>query len=106
MRYESIVPRLEIEQKLERIHTTADGKRTKLCDMEESHLLNLIKWVESKSLGDGAPVTDWFDDGNGNFGDVVTGRMDALQSLRHYGYQDLVDVYNYRFGGEGKVVFK
>lgn len=30
-------------------HTTKDGKKIKLCDLELSHLENIIKWIEKKA---------------------------------------------------------
>mgnify|MGYP000350743523 CR=1 FL=1 len=31
-------------------HTTKDGKKIKLCDLELSHLENIIKMIERKSI--------------------------------------------------------
>lgn len=96
-RYESIIPKLQMERKLDRVWRTKDGQRIKLRDMEEAHLYRTIQWIERRSLEVGYPITDYYDDDNGNSGTVVVDRHDPLESLELYGYQDFVDVYNYRF---------
>lgn len=50
-------------------HTTKDGNKIKLCDLELSHLENIIKWIEKRAIegvdvryGGGIPTdTPWFE---------------------------------------------
>ena len=53
-----------------KFHTTKDGKKIKLSDLELSHLENIIKWIERKakegftvSMGGGFTAKDmWYDE--------------------------------------------
>ena len=51
-------------------HTTKDGKKIKLSDLETNHLENIIKWIERKAkegftvkMGGGTCAVDiWYDE--------------------------------------------
>lgn len=53
-----------------KFHTTKDGRKIKLSDLETSHLENIIKWIERKSkegltvmYGGGSTAEDmWYDE--------------------------------------------
>lgn len=53
-----------------KFHKTKDGKKIKLCDLETSHLENIIRWIERKakegltvSIGGGSTAEDmWYEE--------------------------------------------
>jgi len=70
-----------------KFHKTKDGKKVKLCDLETSHLENIIKLIERKSIegftsrnGGGSCAEDmWYDE------DTYYGE-DAKKELNFYDY--------------------
>lgn len=94
----SLLDELLLRQKLNRIWKMKDGKSVRVGDMTQKHLYNTIKMIEKTMTERGWPIRDWFDDDNGNSGEVVVGYEPPIKSLQASGYQGLVDVYNYRFG--------
>lgn len=81
----------DIEPKLNKTWTTFNTRKIKLSEMEEDHLLNIIKLLEQRSAN-GIIIGSRFD--SVDSGDVLFGQ----EALNYMHYQDYVDVYNYRFG--------
>jgi hypothetical protein len=71
-----------------KIHKTKDGKKIYLCDLELSHLENIIKWIERKAKegltirfgGGGCHSEDmWYDE------DVLYGKKVKKElNYKHY----------------------
>jgi hypothetical protein len=64
-------------------HTTKDGKKIKLADLELSHLENIIKWIERKAKegltvrygGSGPCAEDMWYDEDTYFGEEVKRKL-------------------------------
>jgi hypothetical protein len=69
-------------------HITRDGRKIKMCDLETSHLENIIKWIKRKSkeglllrMGGGATAEDmWYDE-------YVLFGKDAKEQLNYKQYK-------------------
>ena len=75
-----------------KFHTTKDGRKIKLSDLEMSHLKNIIKWIERKAeegltirMGGGFTGEDiWYDEKT-YYGE------DAKRQLNFSDYKDELD---------------